>query len=69
MSESENKQLLRRYYEEVLMEGRLDVLDTIARGDYVEHNPFQDTARVWRVCARGLIPCLQLSSSSSRWSF
>ena len=40
MSESENKQLLRRYYEEVLMEGRLDVLETIARGDYVEHNPF-----------------------------
>src|ERR1700704_4849700 len=40
LSETENKQLLRRYYEEVLMEGRLDVLDTIARADYVEHNPF-----------------------------
>ena len=40
MSETENKQLLRRYYEEVLMQGRLDVLETIARVDYVEHNPF-----------------------------
>lgn len=40
MSENENKQLLRRYYEEVLMQGRLDVLETIARADYVEHNPF-----------------------------
>jgi steroid delta-isomerase-like uncharacterized protein len=40
MSETENKQLLRRYYEEVVMEGRLDVLDTMARVDYVEHNPF-----------------------------
>ncbi len=40
MSESENKQLIRRYYEEVLMDGRLDVLDAIARADYVEHNPF-----------------------------
>jgi steroid delta-isomerase-like uncharacterized protein len=40
MSETEEKRLLRRYYEEVLMEGRLDVLETIARVDYVEHNPF-----------------------------
>jgi len=40
LSETENKQLLGRYYEEVLMQGRLDVLDTIARADYVEHNPF-----------------------------
>src|ERR1700682_1196791 len=40
LSETENKQLLRRYYEEVLTQGRLDVLETIARADYVEHNPF-----------------------------
>ena len=40
MSESENKQLLRRYYEEVLMQGRLDVLENIARADFVEHTPF-----------------------------
>ena len=40
MSENENKQLLRRYYEEVLTKGRLDVLETIARADHVEHNPF-----------------------------
>jgi len=40
MSENEKKQMVRRYYEEVLMEGHLDVLDTIVRIDYVEHNPF-----------------------------
>jgi len=40
MSENEKKQMLRRYYEEVVMAGRLDVLETIARDDYVEHNPF-----------------------------
>jgi steroid delta-isomerase-like uncharacterized protein len=40
MSENEKKQMLRRYYEAVLMEGHLDVLDTIALADYVEHNPF-----------------------------
>lgn len=40
MSENEHKALLRRYYEEVLMEGRLDVLENIARADFVEHNPF-----------------------------
>lgn len=40
MSETENKQLLRRYYEEVLTQGRVDLLETIARADYVEHSPF-----------------------------
>jgi len=40
MSETENKHLLRRYYEEVLMQGRLEVLETITCADYVEHNPF-----------------------------
>ena len=40
MSENENKQLLRRYYEEVLTQGRLDVLETIVRPDHIEHNPF-----------------------------
>ena len=40
MSEMENKQLIRRYYEEVLTGGRLDVLEAIGHADYVEHNPF-----------------------------
>ena len=39
MSEIENKKLIRRYYEEVFNEGRLNVLDEIARDDHVEHNP------------------------------
>ncbi|MDQ6722363.1 MAG: ester cyclase [Candidatus Dormibacteraeota bacterium] len=45
MSENENKQLLRRYYEEVLTQGRLDVLETIARPDHVEHNPLPGQAQ------------------------
>ena len=40
MSENESKQLLRRYYGDVLTQGRIDVLDSIAKADYVEHNPF-----------------------------
>ena len=39
MSEVENKRLIRRYYEEVLNQGKLGVLDEIARPDHVEHNP------------------------------
>jgi steroid delta-isomerase-like uncharacterized protein len=45
MSENENKQLLRRYYEDVLTQGRLDVLETIARPDHIEHNPFPGQAQ------------------------
>ena len=45
MSENENKQLLRRYYEDVLTQGRLDVLETIARPDHIEHNPFPGHAQ------------------------
>lgn len=40
MSETENKQMVRRYYEEVLMGGRVDLLDSMARADHIEHNPF-----------------------------
>jgi steroid delta-isomerase-like uncharacterized protein len=40
MSENENKQVVKRYYEEVLTHGRLDVLEAIAHADYVEHSPF-----------------------------
>lgn len=39
MSENENKKLIRRYYDEVLGAGKLEVLDEIARPDHVEHSP------------------------------
>jgi predicted ester cyclase len=39
VAEAENKRLIRRYYDEVLNEGRLEVLDEIARPDHAEHNP------------------------------
>jgi predicted ester cyclase len=39
VNETDNKKLIRRYYEEVLNQGRLEVLDQIARTDHVEHNP------------------------------
>lgn len=39
MNESENKKLITRYYQEVLNQGDLSVLDAIAGVDHVEHNP------------------------------
>lgn len=40
MSVERNKEVVRRYYEEVLNGAALDVLDEIAVGDYDEHSPF-----------------------------
>lgn len=45
MSDSDHKATLRRYYEQVLTEGRLEVLDEIARPDHVEHNPLPGQAQ------------------------
>jgi steroid delta-isomerase-like uncharacterized protein len=39
MAENDNKRLIRRYYEEVFNQGRMEVLDAIARPDHVEHDP------------------------------
>ena len=38
--ENQNKRTVRRLYEEVGNEGRLEVLDEIAWPDHVEHYPF-----------------------------
>ena len=38
--ETINKQTVRTLYEEVMNEGRLELLDQIALPDHVEHNPF-----------------------------
>jgi len=40
MSEDDNKVLVRRYYDEVLNGGSIDLLEELAVADYVEHNPF-----------------------------
>ena len=41
MSETDsNKRLIRRYFEEVFNESKLEVLDEIAAHDYIEHMPF-----------------------------
>lgn len=42
MSEREdhNKQTVRRLYEEVGNQGKLEIIDEIARTDHIEHNPF-----------------------------
>ena len=40
MNADKNKAVVRRYYEEVLNAGRLDVIDVLATDDYVEHDPF-----------------------------
>jgi len=40
MSEQDNKAVARRYYEEVLNQRKVDLLDEVAAEDYVEHDPF-----------------------------
>jgi predicted ester cyclase len=43
--ENQNKRTVRRFYEEVANEGRLEVLDEIAWPDHVEHYPFPGQAQ------------------------
>lgn len=40
MSAESNKSAVRRYYEEVFNERRVDLIDQLAVEDYVEHDPF-----------------------------
>ena len=44
-TENQNKRTVRRFYEEVANEGRLEVLDEIAWPDHVEHYPFPGQAQ------------------------
>jgi steroid delta-isomerase-like uncharacterized protein len=39
-TETQNKQTIARLYEEVVNQGRLEVLDEIAAPDHLEHKPF-----------------------------
>ena len=39
---AENKEIVRRYYEEVLNEGRTDLLDELIAADVVNHDPLSD---------------------------
>jgi len=43
MSEERNKETARRYYEEVLNNGNIDLLDELAVPGYIEHDPFPGT--------------------------
>lgn len=47
MGTEANKTVARRYYDEVLNQGRIDVLDELAASDYEEHDPLpgQGTGR------------------------
>jgi predicted SnoaL-like aldol condensation-catalyzing enzyme len=40
--EQQNKRTIERLYDEVVNQGRLEVLDEICQPDHVEHNPFPD---------------------------
>lgn len=40
MTGNDNKAVARRFYEEVLNQRKVDVLDQIAAEDYLEHDPF-----------------------------
>ncbi len=44
MPENENRRTITRLYEEVVNQGKLEVLDEIAQPDHVEHNPFPGQA-------------------------
>jgi predicted ester cyclase len=39
MSTEDNKTLVRRFYDEVLNARRIDVIETLALADYIEHDP------------------------------
>ena len=39
MLQKNNEQLIKRYFEEVWNDGKLDVLDEIISPDYINHNP------------------------------
>jgi steroid delta-isomerase-like uncharacterized protein len=39
MTDTANKAIVRRYYDEALNQGNLAALDELATADYVEHNP------------------------------
>jgi steroid delta-isomerase-like uncharacterized protein len=39
MTDTANKAIVRRYYDEVLTQGKLAALEELATVDYVEHNP------------------------------
>lgn len=41
-STAENKEIVRRYYEEALNEGRVDLLDELISEDVVNHDPLSD---------------------------
>jgi steroid delta-isomerase-like uncharacterized protein len=45
VAENENSRLIGRYYEEVLNQGRVEVLDTIAQADHIEHDPLPGQAQ------------------------
>jgi predicted ester cyclase len=38
--ENQNKETVRRLYDEAGNEGRLEIIDEIAQADHIEHNPF-----------------------------
>lgn len=44
MGTEHNRTVVRRYYDEVFNEGKVDLLDQLAVPDYVEHNPFPGQA-------------------------
>ena len=54
----DNKAIVRRYYDEVLNQRKVDVLDELAVEDYIEHDPFpgQGNGRAdLKARARGLL--------------
>jgi steroid delta-isomerase-like uncharacterized protein len=41
---ADNKELARRWFSEVMSEGKTEVIDELCAPDFVDHNPFQGTS-------------------------
>jgi predicted ester cyclase len=61
-----NKELIRRYYDEVLNGGDLELLDELAAPDYVENDPFPDQ-RTGRVGLKDRVTILR-TAFTQRWT-
>ena len=66
MSIEANKELIRRYYDEVLNGGDLELLDELAAPDYVENDPFPDQ-RTGRVGLKDRVTILR-TAFTQRWT-
>ena len=68
MGREDNKAIVRRFYDEVMGQGRVEVLDDIMVEDFVDHGEaLFGSPRVGRLCGKAS-PALTKSSPVCMWS-